>query len=137
MKICIPSIGDKIRLTDYWHFSLFPEKRNKKLGVKLGICKDKESYYGTWYWKDRKLNDSDIRTYSSELNGYQWHVMYPVTFDAGTELLIDRIYIRKGIGEFDSVSFWVQSGPYKGARFWAKLQDVNQIEFEIISSDSI
>ncbi|MDD3988210.1 MAG: hypothetical protein PHC93_04580 [Candidatus Omnitrophica bacterium] len=51
---------------------------------------------------------------------------------AGTILKVDRIYIRKGKGmsDFSSLTFYIKNGPYKGARFWAKLNDVNQIKFE-------
>lgn len=55
---------------------------------------------------------------------------YSVTFNTGTELKIDRIYIRKGNKEYSSISFWIKNGPYKGARFWAKLSEVNQIVFK-------
>ena len=47
---------------------------------------------------------------------------------------VDRIYIRKGKGEFDSVTFRVDfklraKRVLKG-RFWAKLDDVNRLLFE-------
>jgi len=65
----------------------------------------------------------------------------PVTFPKGTQLKVDRIYIRKGASDFSSLSFYViassiaaimpvenQKGFKKGKkRFWAKLADVNKI----------
>lgn len=66
----------------------------------------------------------------------------------GTVLTIDRIYIRKGDADmknFDSVSFRINVDPKnpktfggdqakfiipKGIRFWAKLPEVNKIEFD-------
>ena len=67
-----------------------------------------------------------------------------ITIDAGQVLTVDRIYIRKGISEYSSITFYAKglgtvkksSGFYnnkvtnKAIRFWAKLSDVNNIEFE-------
>lgn len=72
-----------------------------------------------------------------------------ITIPKDTVLEIDRIYIRKGLEEYSSISFLVDSSPevaYKPKadlkklglghitkkhkmRFFAKLKDVNQIEF--------
>lgn len=63
---------------------------------------------------------------------------------AGQKLKIDRIYIRKGSSDFSSVTFYAKDIPAvmvrsqyypnkttkKPIRFWAKLRDVNQIEFK-------
>lgn len=71
----------------------------------------------------------------------------PVTLPAGTTLKVDRIYIRKGVRDYSSVTFfakdlgettvkhsrWVSSNAVakkiKSQRFWAKLADCNNIEF--------
>jgi hypothetical protein len=57
-----------------------------------------------------------------------------VIFSEGTILKVDRIYIRKGkdMSNFSSLTFYVKSGPSKGARFWVKLNEVNQIMFSLI-----
>lgn len=70
-----------------------------------------------------------------------------VTLPAGTELSVDRIYIRKGASEYSSITFYAKRLPeitytgkrwhygsskpkkIKAFRFWAKLADCNQIEF--------
>lgn len=57
----------------------------------------------------------------------------PVTLPAGTALKLDRIYIRKGKKDFDSVTFIATLPGYvrgKRPRFWAKLCDVNRIMCE-------
>lgn len=62
----------------------------------------------------------------------------PVTLLKGTVLKIDRIYIRKGAEEYSSITFYVWSKPgpvaanasKKKSRFWAKLADCNNINFE-------
>lgn len=68
---------------------------------------------------------------------------FDVTIEAGQKLKIDRIYIRKGISDYSSVTFyatglgkvlhknrWSDKAKNKAIRFWAKLSDVNKIEFE-------
>lgn len=57
-----------------------------------------------------------------------------VEFPIDTILKVDRIYIRKGkdMKNFSSLTFYVKSGPSKGARFWVKLNEVNQIVFSLI-----
>ena len=69
-----------------------------------------------------------------------------LTLPINTILKVDRIYIRQGAGDFDSITFVVEDCPitelkskktgglYKGKqlRFWAKLEDVNTIICDII-----
>jgi len=139
MKFYVPSIGHQIRLTDDWEFPLFTEGRNDSLLTRLqpGLTYS----YG------------DTRSILAVL-------------EKGTVLQVDRIYIRKGKSEWDSITFWVKFAPndkerakvsksggrrwhhqpeedtsvsdrqqkFKGARFWAKLEDVNEIVFEPISN---
>jgi hypothetical protein len=134
MKYNIPSIGDKIKLTRDWCFPLYFESRNNGLLARFrpGII------YG---WRS---NDNSII----------------VTLEKDTILRIDRIYIRKGKSEWDSITFVISDAPndknrckhssikqyygkdavipdedpntvekLKGARFWAKLDDVNEIYY--------
>lgn len=55
----------------------------------------------------------------------------PLTLPAGSVLTVDRIYVRKGQGDFSSLSFFLAGGKKpKASRFWAKLSDCNNIEFE-------
>ena len=133
MKLCIPTIGTELVLTKDWHFRLFYEDRNYKLVEKLGLLKEAfetardscgnpmphltQSHYGAMYW------DSDVCVLAM--------------LGKGTRVKVDRIYIRKGTKDkkkYDSVTFWVKSGPYKGARFWAKLMDVNLMECDLDES---
>lgn len=74
----------------------------------------------------------------------------PVTLPAGTVLAVDRIYIRKGNGDYSSLTFYVKSTSlealqpstlkargFKGGRkrFWAKLADVNTIEMQRVATE--
>jgi hypothetical protein len=74
-----------------------------------------------------------------------------VTFPAGTVLAVDRIYIRKGSSDYSSITFYAKglgeselknrwSGKttkWKVQRFWAKLQDCNNIEFELMDEKEV
>ena len=128
MKLYIPEIGDVIRLTQDWTFDLYNEDRNSTMMERMG--------------DDRPV-------------AYRWHnknfSAIPVTVPAGAELKVDRIYIRKGKGDYSSITFlWVGERtnarvelrdpklwgeaktkiPRKAVRFWAKLTDVNNLEFD-------
>lgn len=119
MKLHIPKLGDELVLAEPWTFTVFQERRNTSLaevsGYKFKKWPDPE------YWKVWPLG--------------------PFTFPAGTKLVVDRIYIRAGSEDFDSVTFRasgytssVRTGlkgkKEKSVRFWAKLDDVNKMVVE-------
>jgi hypothetical protein len=138
MRLYIPELGDELLIISDWTFGLYNEDRNASMMKKMG----------------------DTRPI-----GYKWGAKatpIPCTVPAGATLKIDRIYIRKGQDDFNSVTFfWVgeaipaheseimgfghlpdgtsgwnvptgkfQRVPKKPIRFWAKMSDVNTIEFE-------
>ena len=135
MKLFIPEISDEIRLSTDWTFDLYNEHRNGTLMEKIG---DQRRATAAW----------DNANFGS----------IPCTIPAGATLKVDRIYIRKGNKEYSSITFlwkgealpakmepdsdWdnlirtlVPNGkffkvPRIPIRFWAKLADVNNIEFE-------
>jgi hypothetical protein len=115
MNMHIPTIGEKFELTADWNFTLYAEHRNK------GACKYFELECERW-WDRGALKTK------------------PVMLPKGTILTVDRIYIRKGVKDYDSVSFYVNfpkiagEKKRKGFRFWAKLPEVNAIECEWIQS---
>lgn len=156
-QIFIPPLGSVIRLQDTWKFQLQYERRNEKL---MELCKltpphTLEHWGKAW----RKLDIAD-RKRLIEMSNWNFENEYdedsplfdnyaywagdwshPFLFTKGTELKIDRIYLRQGQKDFDSVSFrsncWVSNldapainipRKTKGIRFWAKLADVNRIE---------
>lgn len=135
MKFQIPSIGDKIRLTRAWKFTLHAETRNESLGLLINHFAEGETRYAAGTWSDGFSGYGDWRQTPPIKGG---RPITEVTFPKGTELTIDRIYIRKAAETFDSVSFNVRSFPetykYKKKgriRFWAKLPEVNKMNFEI------
>lgn len=110
MKLFMPEIGSKLRLTEDWKFILYSEYRNKKLLTAVG------------------------KPFSYHSNNQN----YIVTIPEGTVLTIDRVYIHKGVSAYSSVTFNIpkKENPrhkFAGTRFWAKLSDVNNIEFELLS----
>lgn len=71
--------------------------------------------------------DLKIRTVISNHN----RPFIPVTLPAGTVLKVDRIYIRKGMKDFSSLTFTAKlANMKKAARFWVKLRDVNRMVIE-------
>jgi len=123
MPFLIPDIGTVIRLKEDWKFRLHTESRNNALLKALGLPAGGYNY--------------ETRTYN--------HDIHDVIIKAGSILKVDRIYIRKGVGEYSSLTFNIQKGKgsqavcnsnektfkSKGARFWAKLSDVNNMIVEV------
>jgi len=122
VKFVIPSIGDKIVLTKAWEFPLIIDYRNKLTSrLRPGL--------------------EFTRSHTGENSVL-------AIIERGTVLRVDRIYIRQGKSEWDSLTFSVTFAPkdksrvkpktgvlgqeekLKGARFWAKLKDVNRIQFK-------
>lgn len=158
MKLFIPELGTDLTLSKDWTFSLFYERRNSAVWdafdsvtdnaltkwreselVRLEALaeKDDNEYFlknptiGRWRY------DNPYRIDQENINSN-------VTLPSKTKLRVDRIYIRKGQDAFSSLSFLIMSCPlkhltaskdggtfpkYQKRRFWAKLDDVNSIEF--------
>lgn len=113
-KLYIPNLGDIIELTKPWTFTLYPESRNSSLLTT--IIKNFE------WCKSKKTG-------------------YKVTLPKGTQLKFSRIYIRQGQDDYNSVTFYINDIPSgsikeklgkKKARFWAKLEDINTIEYDFV-----
>lgn len=154
----IPTLGTRFLLSRDWDFNLFVERRNKSFIEELG--------YPTPSYTHR-LNDLINEIQNPIIEQGPWeipetenphHIIYSgavkkmVRLPAGTVLSIDRIYIRQGSKEYNSVSFNLLYCPVasfcprngfknmggnkatiplikgdKGRiRFWAKLEDVNK-----------
>lgn len=106
MNLFIPSIGNMITLTQDWEFNIEEEYRNAKFLQSV--------------FPNQKI---DGWAYPPKT--------FKFCFKAGSVLKIDRIYIRKGKAEYDSITFTLQhdsSGEIKKKpRFWVKLTDANTI----------
>ena len=112
MKLFIPPLGTKLTLLKNFTFDLLCEERNQKL----------------WNLKMQLPMSSIPWQHARDL----WK---PVTLWAGDELIVDRVYIRKGYRSYDSVTFrgWTrESGTDHKIRFWMKLEDANRLDVEVI-----
>lgn len=114
-KLMIPHLGYALTLSKPWTFGLVDETRNRPLANELNI-----DFYAIRCASKKSIGESIV----------------PVTLPVGTILTVDRLYIRRGQSGFDSVSFYAQiptnnqpGSKSKKRRFFAKLEDVNNIEF--------
>ena len=128
IRFYMPQLGDSIRLTKDWTFKLYSERRNKSLFELI---------------KGSKFVDSRMYEHGMYTHETPW-ISRNITLNIGTLLKVDRIYIRQGQPEFDSVTFSIleipdsmkdEINPVKKtkkllARFWVKIFDVNNIYFE-------
>lgn len=122
MKLFIPAVGYRIVLTKEWNFVLYHEYRNQSL------LKQLDPTYPCKYYD--YIDDGD---YSKGLKSTL------TSFPPGTKLEIDRVYIRSnnkaktGSDNYDSISFKVVKDKKSSLaiRFWVKLEDANQIEYEL------
>jgi len=111
MRMFIPTVGTEFKLSEDWVFDLFHEYRNEKLMEHFKLLERSESGYSVYNSRE-----------STE-----------VTLPKGTIIKIDRIYVKKGNGAYDSVTVYAQiAGEKRKRRFWVKLNDFNQIEAEDI-----
>lgn len=117
MQLFVPTIGSRMRLTEDWTFSVFLEHRNKTLEQFESCPKNTDPHNSWWDYKCPKIGE--------------------ITFPKDTILKLDRIFIRKNMDGFDSMSFFVEEtslkkkvSKSKRVRFWAKLEDCNTIKFE-------
>ena len=122
-QMFIPTIGDTYTLAEDWTFTIGNDHRNVTIITWAGKLAS-SSYY--------PLGAGP---------GTSWqplHVTIEVTLPKGTLLRVDRIYIRKGKKDYDSLTFYA-SGPglkamhqkqNKTLRFFASLADVNKMVVE-------
>lgn len=117
MQFHIPTIGEIIILTRDWEFDLHSEHSNYSL---WNVAFPNESASGrpTFYTKSIRL----------------------FGFRAGSILRVDKLYIKKNFGRFDSVTFVLQYDSSKEIskkpRFWVKLVDANKIVCDIYNPDA-
>jgi hypothetical protein len=109
MQLYIPNIGERITLAADWTFRLFNERR----------C--------------QPFDDCPAPAQIVDNPTYFLSQVKHCTLPAGTVLLVDRVYLRQGLDEFASISFRIVStaAPWvakQRKRFWAKLDDVNQMQ---------
>jgi len=128
MQFFVPDIGTIVRLTQDWTFRLHSESRNYDMFQLVGLPYSADQSISPAWGRHRGTKGPT-----------------EVTFKAGTVLKIDRVYIRKGVSDYSSITFNIVKGKNsvltagklehvfkaKGARFWAKLSDVNKMVVEV------
>jgi hypothetical protein len=150
MQFYVPSIGDQIRLLENWRFRLFAEYRNSAFTASIfgygvdGVAQnEKKTDFLTDLkeagFKLNKLKNKPIVQASQGSEQFRdiWGAngdFLIVTLPKGLVLTVDRIYIRKGKEDFDSITFNVPKKTSNvdglNGRFWAKLSDINRVQFE-------
>ena len=162
MKFFIPELGLKIKLKKPFSFKLYFEHRNyclfdpkiieeeRLLGLEISSKRDAEIQklqekfefdfgVGLWHLNEETkekyfiLEKEIHKKYNKEYRAFFDALHKPYTFAKGTILIVDRIYIRKGAENYSSLSFKVPS--MKRGRFWAKLEDVHNMEFDIVETN--
>lgn len=119
----IPACGDRITLTADWEFLLYLEHRNTKFAEARNLI---QPLTGSRWTRD-------VWEGESYRSGYR---KVPASLPKGTVLEVDRVYLRQHSksatdesNDFDSIT-WKVVGQKHG-RFWTKLADANQIQFEL------
>lgn len=155
-NIFIPPLGSVIQLQEDWHFYLHDESRNATVQTAINSFppyRMRDPALPSWRQlevPERKIqvDASDweyiphpgIETSHPDYMYWTGDWRRQMVFREGTDLKIERIYLRRGQKGYDSVTFrtnhWVSelgdplftaSRKIKHLRFWAKLDDVNQI----------
>lgn len=140
-RLFIPSLGAKLTLAVDWKFKLVEESRNATLV--------------------EHLTETGGLAHRTVTPGTDWRgdtVTYDARLPKGSVLIVDRIYIRKGAEDFDSITFLLegvktkartvrrtavavgagtsesfeydQKKPSRTVRFWVKLAEANTLDFE-------
>ena len=125
MKLFVPPLKTELKLTSAWTFDLHHEHRNKKMFEFMNL-----DYTNPWQW--RRGHDDRWGRLPDPVS---------IKLPKGTVLVVDRIYIRQQAEDFDSITFRIKSFPGKSpsgkktARFWAKLDDCNGINVQVLTGE--
>lgn len=113
MRLLIPKLGSRFRLIKQWNFWLHCEQRNRSLWDQVNPTQM------DWIPLEHR-KDNEIL----------------VNLPVGTELTVDRIYIRKEQAHHNSVTFKAKiqfHGTYRPVRFWVTVEDYNNgLDVEVI-----
>lgn len=137
MKINIPKLNSVLRLTKDWKFSVEYERRNDLFFHKHFDLKKDQFISQSWNhsigkYEPLKVCIRNPKDYYLHDELYEIPNKIEVTLPKETELIVDRIYIRKNADKFDSVTFRIKNCSeikYNKQRFWVKLDQANEIEY--------
>ena len=137
MQLYIPEIGTEFRLEQPWRFRLYAEDRNERIADLYGYHMSYDSNHKMVWVKNEHKH---LQPYNKPYKEYDtWYAFVDknsvdyidVEFPINTILKVDRIYIRRGLKEFSSISFYAQGLGTGKRRFWAKLSDCNQLQVSL------
>lgn len=141
MRLYVPDIGDLLRLTQHWSFTLLKEYRNMDVWDALECdnhpsLADHAQKVAELELKMREIEDRMVPSplsrqahgitkeyasvqdrelwfeYRNEVWQSQHKITCPMTLPADTVLKVDRVYIRQGAGEYSSLSFYIEETPH-------------------------
>lgn len=109
----------------------FPKEPKDRI---IDIFKTSNDRYHKYFNERQKIMKAtpEYQQYIIDLENYNKYLdthkieNTKVTLLKNTELIVDRIYIRKNQKDYSSISFYAIIGGKK-LRFWAKLEDCNKI----------
>lgn len=156
-QLDIPPLGSALKLVEDWDVILHIERRNTEFLAPFVAARVRRKWQKgddiSHYPRDiRSVEYFHKGQYSgngvSEIHyglfvdltpsdaKYRDNIGMQIKIPAGTVLVIDRYYIRKGCTAYDSISFTVKKFPDSfeiqrppRARFWAKLADTSRIRY--------
>lgn len=151
-QLFIPNLGTLLMLAEDWTFKLYFERRNDGMLTVFGAKK------GKYWWRNAELQGDDFvdgevpacieyekamseeelaQSYKSfSATNSRDNPFIRVTLPKGTQLKLDRIYVKRGAESFASVTFRTTKvcpdKRFTSKRFWVKLREANQIVADVI-----
>jgi hypothetical protein len=128
MKLFLPTIGSRLVLSKPWTFKLKDDGSNEKWWTAVhGAPPAHQSY---WYGYDPtgKKITSPVETPDCYREAHTQAAPIPTTLPRGTTLMVEQVYIRKGLREFDSLILKVPKGDASGVptgKFNVPLREIN------------
>jgi len=139
-RFFIPTVGTEVKTIKDTLVDVYFEHRNEKF-IKSIIGE----YDKKLLWRYAKKEVGELpkgvktieRKWTDTYLGERVDTNYilPVTIPCGTTLIVDRVYIRKGISDFDSITFRLGKKQSLKGRFWLKRSDVNELIVEVVKED--
>lgn len=152
-QLFVPSLGTLLMLAEDWTFKLYLKDRNDSMIEVFGGKKKQwwsrhrseihpEQFEGNQIPDcveyEQPMSEEELaNAYKSfQATNARENPFIRVTLKKGTQLKVDRIYIRRGAESFNSITFrTTKVGPEKrfyGKRFWVKLRDANTLIADVI-----
>lgn len=138
MKLLVPEIGTILTLSKNWTFKLHAERRNEKFVEQFDYLMSDPALADHKDKVEKSLVESPREGVTYHPFGFQWEESHNWSWDftikKGSRLKVDRVYIRRGISDYSSITFFLDhaekmilANPKRKPRFWAKLADVNEM----------